>query len=78
MIIAVPVAERGWFTPVGPVPAPPPYEAQVVWWHWSCTSCGRLSKPRALFSHAISALEMGEYHERDNQCQDGQLQLFTL
>jgi len=76
MIVAVPEQTRCLFTPMGPANPPPPYWASVTWWHWWCSTCRRTSKPRALFSHAPSALEMGDRHEEREQCQDGQLLLF--
>lgn len=53
------------------------YDAQSVWWHFACTTCGTtgLDIPTRC-SHALGALEQGEYHEQKYQCQEGQLLLF--
>lgn len=78
MILAVPEQHIATFTPVGGPNSGVPYEAPVTWFHWWCSTCGRISKPRALFSHAHAALDMGERHEQREQCHDGQLSLFAI
>lgn len=80
MIIAIPEQERVLFTPMGVFPAPPPYWGVTTWWHWSCTDCGAVSKPIALFSHPDGALERGHnYHLAREQCDVvGQLALFQI
>jgi hypothetical protein len=80
VIIAVPVAARAEFHALSSAATgwrpPPAQPSQVVWWHWDCTTCGRISLPRFMASSALGALQMGDHHARREQCREGQLDLF--
>lgn len=77
MIIAIPTASLVWVSPMGR--ERDKYLAQLVWWHWVCTTCNADSRPAALFSDASGALERGHnWHQVQAQCQEGQLCLFSL